>query len=113
MIEEATETRSEAKSKDFYPNPLDALGCETGLFFNQYPQLYSGVAKNGAPIFISKPGVLNVDAMECCTTLEGIVKFHWYVMMHDFKIRLQKQKDKDPEHFHRYVTLYYILYDDN
>jgi hypothetical protein len=110
MIEEATETRSVAKSTGFYPNPLDALGCEPSLFFNQYPQLYSGVAKNGAPIFISKPGVLNVDAMECCTTLEGIVKFHWYVMMHDFKIRLQAQKDKDPEQFHRYVVKTYYIY---
>jgi len=96
MIEEATETRKEARAMDFYPNPVDALGVEASLFFAQYPQVYTGFAKNGAPIFISKPGILNVDGMECITTLDGIIKFHWYVMMHDFAQRLRKQKAKDP-----------------
>jgi hypothetical protein len=101
MIEEATLTRAEAKILNFYPNPKEALGCDMGVYFAQYPQLYSGVAKNGAPLFISKPGVLNVDAVECITTLQGIVKFHWFVMMHDFGQRLRNQKAKDP-HFKRF-----------
>ena len=101
MIEEATEARKEAKAMDFYPDPKAALGCEMSAYLAHYPQLYSGVAKNGAPIFISKPGVLNVDAVECITTLEGIVKFHWYVMQHDFSSRLRAQKEKDP-HFKRF-----------
>jgi hypothetical protein len=96
MVEEATETRKSAKDTDFYPNPVDALGCEASLFFAQYPQLYTGFAKNGAPLFISKPGNLNVDATECITTLDGIVKFHWHIMMHDFAQRLRAQKAKDP-----------------
>ena len=45
MIEEATETRKEAKAMDFYPDPKLALGCDMSLYFHQYPQLYSGVAK--------------------------------------------------------------------
>jgi hypothetical protein len=102
MIEEATQTRAEAKIKEFYPNPVDALGCDISLYFAQYPQLYSGFAKNGAPLFISKPGVLNVDAVECLTTLDGIVKFHWYIMMYDFASRLRNQKKKD-NHFKRSV----------
>ena len=101
MVEEATKVRSEAKLMNFYPNPVDALGCDISLYFNQYPQLYSGFAKNGAPLFISKPGVLNVDAVECLTTLDGIVKFHWFIMMHDFGNRLREQKNKD-QHFKRY-----------
>lgn len=96
MVEEAMETRKEAKSKDFYPDPKEALGCDMATYFEQYPQLYSGYAKNGAPVFISKPGVLNVDAVECITTLEGIVNFHWYIMQRDFAERLRKQKAKDP-----------------
>jgi hypothetical protein len=96
MVEEATETRKEAKSKDFYPDPKEALGCDMATYFAQYPQLYSGFAKNGAPVFISKPGVLNVDAVECITTLEGIVNFHWYIMQRDFADRLRAQKAKDP-----------------
>lgn len=103
MVEEATEVRKAAKAVDFYPNSVDALGCDSSLFFDQYPQLYSGFAKNGAPIYISKPGILNVDGMECITTLDGIIKFHWYIMMHDFANRLRAQKAKDPENFKRYV----------
>jgi hypothetical protein len=96
MVQEATETRKEAKAKDFYPDPVEALHVDTSLYFAQYPQLYSGVAKNGAPLFISKPGILNVDGVECITTLDGILKFHWYVMMHDFANRLRDQKKNNP-----------------
>ena len=102
MVEEATETRKEAKAMNFYPNPIEALYVDASLYFDQYPQLYSGVAKNGAPLFISKPGILNVDGVECLTTLDGILKFHWYVMMHDFAQRLRAQKKANPN-FKRYV----------
>jgi hypothetical protein len=101
MIEEATKCRADAKAAEFYPDPRAALGCDMSVYFAQFPQLYSGFAKNGAPIFISKPGVLNVDAIECITTLTGIVKFHWYIMMHDFSGRLRAQKAKDP-HFKKF-----------
>jgi len=97
MIDEATTCRAEAKKADFYPEPKAALGCDGNLYFAQFPQLYTGVAKNGAPLFISKPGVLNVDAVECITTLDGIIKFHWYIMMHDFGDRLRAQKKADPK----------------
>lgn len=97
MVEEATEVRADARSKDFYPDPKDALGCDPSMFFAQYPQLYCGNAKNGAVVFISKPGVLNVDAMECVTTLEGIIRYHWHAMMHDFANRLREKKAQDPE----------------
>jgi hypothetical protein len=99
MVEEATQVRKAAKAKEFYPNPVDALGVEKSLFFAQYPQLYSGVTKQGVPVFISKPGILNVDGMECITTLDGILKFHWHVMMHDFASRLHAQKAKNPDGF--------------
>ena len=101
MVEEATQVRSDAKAHDFYINPVDALGCEASLFYANYPQLYSGYAKNGVPLFISKPGILSTDGMEVITTLDGIVKFHWHVMMHDFANRLRSQKAKDPENFKR------------
>jgi hypothetical protein len=101
MVEEATQVRKHPKAKEFYPDPVDALGCEAALFFDQYPQLYSGIAKNGAPIFISKPGILNVDGMECITTLDGIIQFHWHVMMHDFANRLRVQKAENPDKFKR------------
>mmetsp|Transcript_5621 Transcript_5621/g.10905 ORF Transcript_5621/g.10905 Transcript_5621/m.10905 type:complete len:440 (-) Transcript_5621:157-1476(-) len=97
MIEEATEVRTSARGQDFYPDPVQALGCEPSVFMAQYPQLYHGHAKNGCPVFISKPGVLNVDGMECITTLDGILKFHWHVMMHDYTSRLKKHKEANPD----------------
>lgn len=97
MIEEATEVRADALKHNFYPDPVEALGCEPSVFMAQYPQLYHGHAKNGCPVFISKPGVLNTDGMECITTLDGILKFHWYVQMHDYKARLLKHKEENPD----------------
>lgn len=103
MVEEATEVRKDAKMKEFYPNPIDALGVDSALFFAQYPQLYPCETKTGVPVFISKPGILNVDGMECITTLDGILKFHWHIMMHDFAQRLHEQKQKNPDGFKKYV----------
>eukprot|EP00565_Helicotheca_tamesis_P003680 CAMPEP_0185738906 /NCGR_PEP_ID=MMETSP1171-20130828/34127_1 /TAXON_ID=374046 /ORGANISM="Helicotheca tamensis, Strain CCMP826" /LENGTH=480 /DNA_ID=CAMNT_0028410291 /DNA_START=51 /DNA_END=1493 /DNA_ORIENTATION=- len=97
MVEEATEVRKDARMHDFYPDPEAALGADVAVFMSLYPQCYSGVAKTGAPVFYSKPGVLNVDGMECITTLDGILKFHWYVMLHDYANRLREQKAKNPE----------------
>lgn len=97
MIEEANECHKSPRENDYYSNPQDALGCEMSIYFAGYPQLYSGKAKNGAPIFISKPGVLNVDAVECITTLDGILKFHWYVEMHDFGNLLRAEKEKNAD----------------
>ncbi|KAL3931125.1 MAG: hypothetical protein SGARI_004284 [Bacillariaceae sp.] len=101
MVEEATKCRADAKAADFYPDPKLALGCDMSVYFAQYPQLYSGFAKNGCPLFISKPGVLNVDAVELVTTISGIVKFHWHIMMHDFGGRLRQQKIDDA-HFKKF-----------
>lgn len=97
MVEEATACRMAPKMDNFYPDPNEALGCDTSTYLSQYPQLYSGFAKNGAPLFISKPGALNVDAVECCTTLPNILKYHWHSMVHDFGSRLREFKEKDPK----------------
>jgi len=92
MIEEATECRAQAKKDEFYLDPSKALGCDMALYMAQFPQVYSGFDKRGIPLFFSKPGVLNIDAVDSITTLDGILKFHWYYMMHDFAQRLQSQK---------------------
>mmetsp|Transcript_35066 Transcript_35066/g.84901 ORF Transcript_35066/g.84901 Transcript_35066/m.84901 type:complete len:434 (-) Transcript_35066:85-1386(-) len=97
MVEEATVCRAEAKLADFWPDPSKAIGCEVSHYITQYPQCYAGYGKNGAPVFISKPGVLNTDAVECVTTIENVVKFHWFAQMHDFGNRLRSYKEKNPE----------------
>lgn len=97
MVEEATKCQAGAKKAGFYADPAQALGCPEALYNQQYPQAYSGIAKNGMPVFYSKVGVLNIDAVECTTTVSNIVKYHWYVQMHDFANRLREHKKKDPE----------------
>jgi hypothetical protein len=103
MVVEATQVRMDAKAHQFYENPVEALGVDPSLFFAQYPQLYYGSTTRGVPVFISRPGILNVDGMECITTLDGMIKFHWHIMMHDFASRLHAQKQADPEKFKKYV----------
>lgn len=104
MVEEATECRSKAAHHDFYPDPSDALGVEKSIYLAQYPQLYSGVSKQGCPVFISKPGVLNTTGLENITTLEGILNFHWWAMIHDFGDRLRSQAANDTG-FKRFETV--------
>jgi len=92
MVQEATECRATPKADDFYEEPSKALGCDMALYMAQFPQVYSGYDKRGIPLFFSKPGVLNIDAVDSITTLDGILKFHWFFMMHDFGGRLRAQK---------------------
>ncbi len=96
MVEEATKCVSEPKKAEFYPDPKKALGCEAAIYQAQYPQVYSGFGKNGCPVFFSKVGVLNIEAVECITTVKNIVKYHWYVMMRDYVQRLQAYKKENP-----------------
>lgn len=97
MVDEATKCQAEAKAAGYYPDPESALGCRSDIYQAQYPQVYSGVAKNGVPVFFSKTGVLNIEAVECITTVANIVKYHWYVEIHDFAGRLRQYKAKNPE----------------
>lgn len=104
MVEEATECRSQAKKDEFYKDPSEALGCDMALYMAQFPQLYQGYDKRGIPVFYSKPGLLNIDAVDSITTLDGILKFHWFFMMHDFAGRLVGQK-AEREGFHRFEAV--------
>ena len=94
LIDEAKEERKEALKHDFYPDADAALGSPVSTYIELYPQFYHGHAKNGCPLYISKPGLINYNAMECVATLEGLVKFHWNVMHHDFRKRLVEMKEK-------------------
>ena len=96
MIEEATKVQAAAKAAKFYPNPIEALGVDSAIYQAQYPQVYSGFAKNGSPVFFSKTGVLNINAVECITTVQNIVNYHWYVQLHDYAKRLRAHKEADP-----------------
>jgi len=97
MVEEATECRAEPREHDYYPNATESLGVEPAIFQSQYPQLYSGFSKTGCPVFYSKPGQLEIDGLECITTAQGILNYHWHVMQHDYKNRLLGFKKENPD----------------
>jgi len=104
MVEAATNMRREPAKNNFYPDPEKALGVEPSIYIAQYPQLYCGIAKEGYPLFISKPGVLNISGIECITTIEGILRYHWFAMIHDFAARLREQKSANPK-FNRFEVV--------
>jgi len=101
MVTEATECRKDPREHDYYPDGAAALGADPSIFLALYPQLYTGFSKTGCPVFYSKPGVINIDGIECITNIDGIIKFHWHVMQHDYKRRLLKFKEENPN-FHRF-----------
>merc|ERR1712157_45519 len=105
MVEEATEERANVKKKNFFPDPKDALGVEPYIYISQYPQLYTGHDKTGCPVFISKPGLLNPTGITQVTTIDGILNYHWYAMMHDYANRLRAKKKADPDGFTRFECI--------
>jgi len=96
MIEEAVRVRATAFADDFYPDAKEALGVEPSVYINQYPQLYTGHAKIGCPLFISKPGVLNAKGLACITTSENLMRYHWHSQVHGFGAKLKERKESDP-----------------
>jgi len=102
MVEEATVATAEPRRKDFFPCPSKALQVESSLYIKQYPQLYYGHARDGCPVFISQPGVLNIDALECLTNSSNLIDFHWYAMMHEFNQRLKEVRTSSNAKFKRY-----------
>jgi len=96
MVEEAVECRASAMKDDFYPDGFQALGADPSIYLAQFPQLYTGKSKKGCPLYISKPGQLQADALDCITSLEGLLKYHWHIMVHDYGARLRKYKEENP-----------------
>lgn len=92
MVEEATEVRSAPLKENFYPDPELALKVERHVYISQYPQLYYGNGKNGIPVFYSMPGRINVNGMHTITSLQSVIKYHWYEMIHNFGSRLRDNK---------------------
>mmetsp|Transcript_4012 Transcript_4012/g.5822 ORF Transcript_4012/g.5822 Transcript_4012/m.5822 type:complete len:580 (+) Transcript_4012:87-1826(+) len=105
MVEEATDCSAQARKNNFYPSASTALGCDASLYMQQYPQVYYGHAKNGCPIFYSKPAMIDINAIESLTSLQGIVNFHWNDMMHKFVQKLKNQYTTSKGEFKRYECI--------
>ena len=91
------ECRQTHREQNLYPNPNHALGgVDSSTYIAQYPQTYHGVSKDGCPVFISKPGLLCALGIECITTMEGIIRYHWYEMIHNFGGKLRESVHRNP-----------------
>eukprot|EP00554_Chaetoceros_debilis_P005575 CAMPEP_0194073872 /NCGR_PEP_ID=MMETSP0149-20130528/1102_1 /TAXON_ID=122233 /ORGANISM="Chaetoceros debilis, Strain MM31A-1" /LENGTH=425 /DNA_ID=CAMNT_0038753923 /DNA_START=214 /DNA_END=1491 /DNA_ORIENTATION=+ len=97
MVNEATAERADPRKADYYPDAYVALGVDPSIYVSQYPQLYAGFSKDGCPVFYSKPGRLNIDAVEAITTIPGILNYHWHIMQHDYTDRMLKYKEEHPD----------------
>ena len=102
MVEESTEYTADPRKNDFFPCPTKALSIESSLYIKQYPQLYYGHARNGCPLFISQPGMINIDAISVLTNLPKIINFHWYAMMHEYARKLQDEQRASNGTFKRF-----------
>ena len=94
MVNEAKAVREEPSKFDFFPSARDALGVEPSLYLSQYPHTYYSYTKEGYPLFFSKPGVLNINSLECITSIQGILNYHWHDMMHNYQSWLRQTTNK-------------------
>lgn len=85
MMDESIGHWNEAKQHDFYPTVEAAVGCPPSVFLTQYPYLFAGNAKNGAPVAYFMCGRLKLEGIECVTELEQINNYAWNTVMHQFK----------------------------
>jgi len=108
-VQDAVELSSEARKHNFYPDPAkDALGVHPSIYIDHYPQFNHGRAKNGSPIFVSKPGALNFPALACITTPQGIIRYHWWLQIRDLGqqfLQSYQQSTSTTTRFRRYETL--------
>lgn len=92
-IEEASQYSAIPRQNRFYLDQDEALGVERSVYLQQFPQIYHGKSKNGAPIMISQLGKLNNKGAECVTTVEKVINFHWSEMTHTFGKQLKKYSE--------------------
>lgn len=105
MVEEATECSSEARRNDFYPSQSEALGCDTSYYNRQYPMVYFGHARNGCPVFYSKPAVIDINGIETITAFPNILNYHWNAQMHEFMSKLKTQYKSSDGSYKRYACV--------
>lgn len=89
-IEESYKYSYVARQNGFYEDQDEALGVERSIYLQQFPQLYHGKSKAGAPVMISQLGKLNNKGAECVTTVERVLNFHWSEMTHTFGNQLKR-----------------------
>ena len=103
MIDDAMVLQKDARAQNFYPDPKIALGVDEAVFKSLYPQVFCGRAKNNCPLFIMKPGAVDINALECVTTIDSMIKYQFHCMVHGDGDEYREAQKIDPN-FNRYVT---------
>mmetsp|Transcript_8198 Transcript_8198/g.8991 ORF Transcript_8198/g.8991 Transcript_8198/m.8991 type:complete len:477 (+) Transcript_8198:57-1487(+) len=103
MVEQATELRIEPKRVKFYENAISALGVEEAVFKTQYPQVFAGHAKNSCPLFVSKPGKIDMTGLNCITSIENMHKYQWHSMIYGAGAEYRARQSADPN-FERFQS---------
>jgi len=75
----------------------ESLRIHPSIYLTLYPQGYFGFAKNGSPVYISRPSHINVSTLDCCLSLTNILRYHWHAMQVEFGDMLRVGKGRDGE----------------
>ncbi|KAK1745950.1 CRAL/TRIO domain-containing protein [Skeletonema marinoi] len=96
MLDEAKEHYEKAKKHDFYPNLEESLGFSRDVFLSQYPEVYSGNARNGCPVMYTKLGSIQPEGIKCLVLVEDADRFFWNGNMHGYTDRLEEGRRINP-----------------
>jgi hypothetical protein len=78
MMDECIDLWKAAAKHDFFPSLEQSLGCSPATFFTQFPAVYSGLARNGTPVFYIQMGSMTLEGLECLATAETLSRYVWY-----------------------------------
>ncbi|KAL3937725.1 MAG: hypothetical protein SGARI_002007 [Bacillariaceae sp.] len=81
-----------ARSQDFYKD-LGKIyhGCSLPIFMKLFPVCISGLAKNGATMFYFRPGLIDMNALECVCDLPSLVPYLWCMLHAGGTISMQRE----------------------
>lgn len=97
MMEEGVQAWRNARKHNFFPDPSEAIGgAPLRVLLTQYPALYYGYGKNGAPVNYFRAGNVHMEGLECLTEIENMERYAWYTMYHQFKQQVAKAQETNP-----------------
>ena len=96
LLNDAKEHYEKAKKHDFYPNLEDSLGFSRDIFLSQYPEIYSGNARNGCPVMYMRLGSVQPEGIKCLLSIEDAEQIFWNAMKHSYTDRLEEGRRINP-----------------
>jgi hypothetical protein len=102
LIDKHRTTWMEGSAHNFFPDASDAIGgAPESALLSQFPLILGKIARNGCPIVYFSTRQINIDGMECVTSLDDIRNYMWHFTVHKFKNLISVAKAADPSLFIR------------